>query len=51
MKETELVYLVQTDTTVGFASKDSERLNRIKARPEGKQFLQTVASLREIATA
>jgi len=46
-----LVYLVQTDTTVGFASKDAEHLGSIKERPRGKQFLQTVASLKEIKRA
>jgi tRNA A37 threonylcarbamoyladenosine synthetase subunit TsaC/SUA5/YrdC len=43
-----LVYLVQTDTTVGFSSKESEKLDRIKGRPSGKPYLRTLASFREL---
>ncbi len=42
------VYLIQTDTTVGFASKSSEALDRIKGRPSGKPYLKTVASLKRL---
>ena len=42
------VYLIQTDTTVGFASKDAQKLDRIKSRPAGKPYLETVASLKEL---
>jgi len=42
------VYLVQTDTTVGFASKDAEKLDGIKGRPAGKPYLETVATLRAL---
>ncbi len=40
-----LVYLVQTDTTVGFCSQDALELNSIKERPLDKQFLKTYPSL------
>lgn len=39
-----LVYLVQTDTTVGFSSLDGEKLSRIKQRPKGQKILQTLDS-------
>jgi tRNA A37 threonylcarbamoyladenosine synthetase subunit TsaC/SUA5/YrdC len=45
MSETD-VYLIQTDTTVGFASKDATRLAAIKERTPGKPFLKTLPSLR-----
>lgn len=48
MAKTTPVYLVQTDTTVGFASGDAGKLDRIKERPAGKPYLQTLASLREL---
>ena len=48
MGRAELVYLVQTDTTVGFASKSAAKLDRIKGRPEGKPYLQTVGTLKEL---
>jgi len=40
--------LIQTDTTVGFASRNEGRLNRIKGRPAGKPFLRTLGSFREL---
>lgn len=40
----DLVYLVQTDTTVGFLSQDASRLLNIKGRPPSKPFLKVVAS-------
>ncbi len=47
----DLVYLVQTDTTVGFLSRSAERLAHIKGRPLQKPFLKAIArlsTLREI---
>jgi tRNA A37 threonylcarbamoyladenosine synthetase subunit TsaC/SUA5/YrdC len=38
------VFLVQTDTTVGFVSQDSKRLVLIKKRPQNKPFLISVGS-------
>ncbi|MFW3327458.1 Sua5 YciO YrdC YwlC family protein, partial [Aliarcobacter butzleri] len=37
-----LVYLVQTDTTVGFSSSNDEKLSAIKKRPNSKKILNTV---------
>ncbi|WP_104761378.1 Sua5 YciO YrdC YwlC family protein [Helicobacter cetorum] len=34
-----LVYLAQSDTTIGLLSKDSERLNTLKKRPKDKGVL------------
>ncbi|WP_323588758.1 Sua5 YciO YrdC YwlC family protein [Aliarcobacter butzleri] len=39
-----LVYLVQTDTTVGFSSSNDEKLSAIKKRPNSKKILNTVDS-------
>lgn len=41
----ELVYLVQTDTTAGFLSSDDKKLAQIKQRPVTKKTLQTLDSL------
>jgi len=38
-----LVYLVQTNTTVGFLSQNLEKLNQIKKRPPNKKFLKVVS--------
>lgn len=38
------VYLVQTDTTVGFSSANDEKLSFIKQRPLTQKILQTVDS-------
>lgn len=42
----EKVFLVQTDTTVGFLSQDDERLEHIKSRLPGKQFLKVYSNLK-----
>ena len=34
-----LVYLVQSDTTIGLLSKDSEKLNALKGRPKNQSVL------------
>jgi tRNA A37 threonylcarbamoyladenosine synthetase subunit TsaC/SUA5/YrdC len=39
----DLVYLVQTNTTVGFLSQNLEKLNQIKKRPPNKKFLKVVS--------
>jgi len=46
--DSSLIYLVQADTTVGFASKDFEKLNIIKNRDKKKQALQTSSSFEEL---
>ncbi|NPA56038.1 MAG: Sua5 YciO YrdC YwlC family protein [Epsilonproteobacteria bacterium] len=38
----DLVYLVQTNTTVGFLSQNLDKLNRIKQRPPHKKFVKVV---------
>ncbi len=43
-----LVYLVQTDTTVGFSSSDDEKLSEIKQRPKTQKILQTVNSFKTL---
>jgi tRNA A37 threonylcarbamoyladenosine synthetase subunit TsaC/SUA5/YrdC len=37
--DTQALYLVQTDTTVGFLSQDSAKLSKIKNRPLNKEYL------------
>ncbi len=44
----DLVYLVQTDTTVGFSSADDEKLSLLKNRPKSKKILQTVDSFKTL---
>jgi tRNA A37 threonylcarbamoyladenosine synthetase subunit TsaC/SUA5/YrdC len=46
--DSSLVYLVQTDTTVGFSSFDDEKLSAIKQRPSSKKILHTVDSLKTL---
>jgi len=40
----ESIYLIQTDTTVGFLSSDDKKLNSIKHRPNSQKILQIVDS-------
>ena len=40
----DLIYLVQTDTTVGFSSSNDEKLSSIKQRPNSQKILQTLDS-------
>lgn len=42
------VYLVQTDTTVGFSSSNNEKLAEIKKRPKSQKILRTVDSLQTL---
>ena len=46
----DFVYLVQTDTTVGFLSADASRLSVLKGRPDHKPFLRVVDSLSTLKT-
>jgi len=39
------IYLIQTDTTVGFLSQDKMKLNKIKNRPLNRPVLREVDSL------
>ena len=43
-----LVYLVQTDTTVGFSSSSDEKLAQVKQRPKSKKTLNTVDSFKTL---
>jgi len=42
----DLVYLAQTDTTVGFLSQDAQKLASIKKRPANKPFIKSFDSLK-----
>ena len=44
----DLVYLVQTDTTVGFSSANDEKLFSAKQRPKEKKILNTVDSFKTL---
>lgn len=44
------VYLVQTDTTVGFLSNDDKKLTAIKQRPQTQKILQVVESFQTLKT-
>jgi tRNA A37 threonylcarbamoyladenosine synthetase subunit TsaC/SUA5/YrdC len=39
------VFLTSTDTTIGFVSQNSDKLNNIKQRPKDKKFIKAVNSL------
>ena len=43
-----LVYLVQTDTTVGFSSINDEKLSNVKKRPVSQKILQTLDSFKSL---
>jgi tRNA A37 threonylcarbamoyladenosine synthetase subunit TsaC/SUA5/YrdC len=43
-----MIYLAQTDTTVGFLSKDKSALNAVKKRPLDKPCILCTASLKEL---
>jgi tRNA A37 threonylcarbamoyladenosine synthetase subunit TsaC/SUA5/YrdC len=40
-----LVFLTQTDTTIGFVSQNADRLSDIKQRPPHKHYIKAVNSL------
>lgn len=46
--DSNFVYLVQTDTTVGFSSNDNEKLAVIKNRPREQKILRTVDSFKTL---
>ena len=45
-----LVFLTQTDTTIGFVSQNEERLTAIKQRPPLKHYIKAVNSLQTLKT-
>ncbi len=45
---TNLVYLTQTDTTIGFISQSPQRLTQIKQRPPHKHYIMALPSLERL---
>ena len=41
----DLVFLTQTDTTIGFVSQNAEKLTQIKQRPPHKHYIKALPSL------
>ena len=46
----DLVFLTQTDTTIGFVSQNADRLTQIKQRPPHKHYIKAVNSLATLRT-
>ena len=46
----DLVFLTQTDTTIGFVSQSAERLTALKQRPPHKYYIKAVNSLKTLQT-
>ena len=44
----DLVFLTQTDTTIGFVSQNAEKLTQIKQRPPHKHYIKAVNSLQTL---
>lgn len=44
------VFLTQTDTTIGFVSKNADKLTDIKQRPPHKYYIKAVNSLQTLIT-
>lgn len=44
--DSKALYLVQTDTTVGFLSQDSAKLSKIKNRPKSKTFVSVFTNFK-----
>ncbi len=42
------IYLVQTNTTVGFLSQNLSKLNKIKNRPKNKKFLKVISDFNQL---
>jgi len=42
----DLVFLTQTDTTIGFVSQNAERLTQIKQRPPHKHYIKALPSFK-----
>ena len=42
----DLVFLTQTDTTIGFVSQNAEKLTQIKQRPPHKHYIKALPSLK-----
>ena len=48
MLKEDLVFLTQTDTTMGFVSQNARRLTHIKQRPPHKHYIKALPSLRAL---
>jgi len=46
----DLVFLTQTDTTIGFVSQNADKLTQIKQRPPHKHYIKAVNSLQTLQT-
>ena len=46
----EIVFLTQTDTTIGFVSQNAARLTEIKQRPPHKHYIKALPSLQKLKT-
>ena len=46
----ELVFLTQTDTTIGFVSQDPDRLTAVKQRPSCKYYIKALNTLHTLKT-
>ena len=44
----DLVFLTQTDTTIGFISQNAEKLTQIKQRPPHKHYIKALPSLKTL---
>ncbi len=44
----DVVFLTQTDTTIGFVSQNRERLDSIKQRPSHKYYIKALPSLEKL---
>ena len=42
------VFLTPTDTTIGFISKSSSSLDRVKKRPSDKEYITAITSLKKL---
>ena len=45
-----LVFLTQTDTTIGFVSQNPDKLTQLKQRPPHKHYIKAVNSLQTLQT-
>ena len=46
----DLVFLTQTDTTIGFVSQNANKLTEIKQRPPHKHYIKAINSLQTLHT-
>ncbi len=50
MPKQDLVFLTQTDTTMGFISQSAQRLTQIKQRPPHKHYIKALPSLQTLTS-